>query len=174
MEFTHYTPEMTRGQLQQLCPATICEIRAALQRVSASKRVFGCVPPDLSQVLPQQLIDDRQPLRLERFAADRFPSTAVPVRCIALIAFLSVEVGMNPRSRRIFDLLSAFMGTRPVAFGIPPEARERQGQVGRRICGVERVAKIIYGHCSIPVLKLNGYRRMCRGGSTACFDDILV
>jgi hypothetical protein len=120
------------------------------------------------------LIQDSQPLRLERFAADRFPGAAVPVRCIALIAFLPVEVGVHPRALEVFDLLSAFMGAGPIAFRIPPEARHWKRQVGRRIWGIERVAKIIYGHDSIPVLKLNGYRRMCRGGSTACFDDILV
>jgi hypothetical protein len=40
----------------------------------------------------QQISHDAQPFRIERFPANRLARPTVPVRCVALIAFLAVQV----------------------------------------------------------------------------------
>ena len=40
------------------------------------------------------------------------------------IAFLAMQVGVHPRTLGPFVLLSGFVGSRPIALGVPPETRE--------------------------------------------------
>jgi hypothetical protein len=49
-----------------------------------------------ARCLSQQLRNDAEPFRIERFTTDGLPRPAVPVRCIALVAFLAMQVGVNP------------------------------------------------------------------------------
>lgn len=44
----------------------------------------------------QQFGNDADPLRIRRFPANRLARPTVPVRCVALVAFLSVEIGVHP------------------------------------------------------------------------------
>jgi hypothetical protein len=67
----------------------------------------------------EQSLYDAHPLRIKRPSADRLVSTSVAIRGVLLIAFLAVEVGVNPCTfpSRIF--LSGFMRSLPIALGIP-------------------------------------------------------
>ena len=74
----------------------------------------------------------------------------VPVSSIALIAFLSMQVGVNPRAVLAFVLLGGFVRPRPVAFPIPPQSREGVRESGRRLgCG-ERLSEFVEGQFESP------------------------
>jgi hypothetical protein len=49
-------------------------------------------------LLFQQCLHDTQPFRIERLPAHGLACPAIPVGCVALIAFLAMQVGVNPRS----------------------------------------------------------------------------
>src|SRR5581483_9497335 len=74
----------------------------------------------------------------------------VPVICIRLVAFLAVQVRMDPRSRRTFVLLRGFMSLVPVAFGIPPESRQGGAQSVGRCVLPQGLAKLIERHPHCP------------------------
>jgi hypothetical protein len=63
---------------------------------------------------------------MKTFSANGFACATVPIGCVALIAFLTVQVGVNPRTVAAFILLSRLVGSRPIALRIPPETRERE------------------------------------------------
>jgi len=44
----------------------------------------------------------------------------LPVRRVALVAFLAVKIGMYPRTLDAFVLLSGFVRSCPIALAIPP------------------------------------------------------
>jgi len=48
----------------------------------------------------------------------------IPVRCVALIAFLAMKVGVNPRTLDALVLLRGFVCSLPIALGIPPQPDE--------------------------------------------------
>lgn len=88
-------------------------------------------------ILSQQSFHDAEPFHIERFSAHRLPRPTVPVRRVALIAFLAVQVGMNPRTFRAFVLLSRFVRPIPVALAVPPQADEGECESRRRLGGGE-------------------------------------
>src|ERR1700687_4131897 len=51
---------------------------------------------DEEKHLSQQTTHDTEPFRIERLSANRLPRPTVPVRGVALIALLAVQVGVNP------------------------------------------------------------------------------
>jgi hypothetical protein len=70
--------------------------------------------------LSQQLSHNAEPFRIYWLSANGFGCPTIPVGCIALIAFLAMQVGVYPRTLGAFVLLSRFVGPRPIALGIPP------------------------------------------------------
>jgi hypothetical protein len=70
--------------------------------------------------LSQQISHDGEPFGIEWFLANGFACPTVPVRGVVLIAFLAMQVGVNPRPLDAFVLLSRFVGLLPVTLGIPP------------------------------------------------------
>jgi hypothetical protein len=70
--------------------------------------------------LSQQSLNDAYPFRIERFPANGLACPTIPVRGVALIALLPVQVRMHPRTFGTFVLLSGFMRPLPIALGIPP------------------------------------------------------
>lgn len=50
--------------------------------------------------------------------------TGLPARSIALIAFFTMEVGMNPRFIDTFVLLRGLVRPLPIALGVPPQSGE--------------------------------------------------
>ena len=48
------------------------------------------------------------------------PARRYQYAAFALIAFLAMQVGVHPRTIGAFVLLSGFVGSRPIAIGIPP------------------------------------------------------
>lgn len=68
----------------------------------------------------QQSRYDTDPLRVKRLSADRLASTSVPIRGVLLIAFLAVQVGVNPCTFPSRVFLGGFMRALPIALGIPP------------------------------------------------------
>jgi hypothetical protein len=97
---------------------------------------------DATASLSQQRIHDGEPLRFEGLPANGLACATVPVGGIALIAFLTVQVSVNPRAIA-FVLLGRFVCSRPIAFGIPPQPGEGVRESGWRIgCG-QRLTKFI-------------------------------
>jgi hypothetical protein len=50
-----------------------------------------------------------------------------------VIAFLAMQVSVDPRPLGSFVLLSGFVGPIPIAFGIPPKTRKSEYQARRRL-----------------------------------------
>ena len=82
-------------------------------------RKWISVPEDW-QILWQQGLYDTDPLRIERLSANWLAGPSVPIRSIVSIAFLAVQVGVNPGALPPRVFLSGFMRALPVAPGIPP------------------------------------------------------
>jgi len=76
--------------------------------------------------LCQQLFHNADPLRIERFPANRLPRSTIPVGCISLIAFFAMQVGVHPRTLGAFVLLRRFVGRCRIVIGIPPETDESE------------------------------------------------
>jgi len=96
----------------------------------------------------QQLCSDAEPFPIERFTTDGLACPAVPVRCVAFITFLAMQVCVHPRTIRPFVLLGRFVGTCPVAFGVPPESSESVGESRWRGGLAEWVAEFVQIHGS--------------------------
>jgi len=91
------------------------------------------------------------PFGIERLSAYRLPRSTIPIDCVALIAFLAMQIGMDPRTLRAFIVLGRFMRLFPIALGVPPQAEECMCEFRRRFgCG-ERLAKIVHGHVGYSV-----------------------
>src|ERR1022692_4460405 len=54
----------------------------------------------------QQSSHNTDPFRVQRLSANRLSRPALPIGCVALIAFLAMQVGVNPRTLGAFVLLS--------------------------------------------------------------------
>src|ERR1019366_10362981 len=67
--------------------------------------------PDLSQ----QSFHNAEPFSVERFSANGFARPTIPVRRVALIALLAVQVGMHPRTLGAFVPLRRFVRPLPIA-----------------------------------------------------------
>jgi hypothetical protein len=112
---------------------------------------FGLAHPRVHAVaLCQQLSRDAEPFRIEWFSANGLTCATIPVGGIALIAFLAMKVGVHPRTIGSFVLLGRFVGLRPIAFGIPPQAGEGLCKLGGRFGLGERLTKIVQGHVEPP------------------------
>src|SRR5262249_3784473 len=84
-------------------------------------------------ILCQQGLYDIDPLRIQRLSTGGLAGTSVPIRGIVLIAFLAMQVGVNPCAFPSPIFLSGFMGSLPIVLGIPPQAGERERESGRRL-----------------------------------------
>jgi hypothetical protein len=84
--------------------------------------VMVCLPQEDQPTLSQQSYHDAQPFRIERLFANGFASAMIPVRRVVLIAFLAVQICVNPRAILAFVLLGGFVRSFPVALGIPPQS----------------------------------------------------
>ena len=92
------------------------------QRASSAVGFVSAV--NLNLLLAKQSSNDTKPLRIERLAADWLTRSTVPVCCVAVVAFLSMKVGMHPRSFDTFVLLGGFVRSLPIALAIPPQSGE--------------------------------------------------
>lgn len=97
-------------------------------------------------MLSGQRCDAAEPPPIKRLPANWLASPTVPVRCVALIAFLAVQVGVNPRSVDTFILLRGFVRPCPIAFPIRPQSSEREGKSGWRFGRGERLSKFVQRH----------------------------
>jgi hypothetical protein len=71
----------------------------------------------------QQASHDVEPFRIKSLPAHGLARPAIPIRSVVLITFLAVQVGVNPRTVTALILLSALVGPRPSAFGVPTTLR---------------------------------------------------
>jgi len=83
----------------------------------------------------------------------------VPVSGVALIAFLAVQVGVNPRTLDALVLLRGFVRSFPIALAIPPQPGEGKRESGWRFGRFERLAKFVQchsenTHCQFPYCEL--------------------
>jgi hypothetical protein len=81
--------------------------------------------------LSQQLSHNAEPFRIQWFPTNRLPRPTVPISCVALIAFLAMQVGVHPRTLGAFVLLSRFVSLSPIALGIPPQPGEGEREFRR-------------------------------------------
>ena len=68
----------------------------------------------------QQFFSNAQPFRIKRSGEHRLGRPLVPISRVAVIAFLAMEIGMNPRPVAALDLLSRFVAACPFALSVPP------------------------------------------------------
>jgi len=68
-----------------------------------------------------------------------------------VVAFLAVEVGVNPRSLDTLVLLSGFVRPFPIAFRVKPQSGKRLRESGWRLSRGEGLAKFVQGHSEIPL-----------------------
>src|SRR5215469_711172 len=80
----------------------------------------------------KQLADDGKPLRFQCLTASGFSSPTIPIRSVALVAFLAMEVGVDPGTFDAFVLLGRLVCPGPVALSVPPESQERKCEPDRR------------------------------------------
>src|ERR671939_273835 len=71
---------------------------------------------------------DLFPLDIERLLALRLARAAVPVARITEIAFLAMQICMNPCAGRIVDVLRNLVGRVPVTLGVVPQRTKRKRQ----------------------------------------------
>jgi hypothetical protein len=83
-------------------------------------------------LLPQQYSDNAEPFRIERFSTNGLTGPTVPISGVGVIAFLAMEVGVNPRTLYAFVLLGGFVRFLPIALGVPPQSAERVPKPGWR------------------------------------------
>jgi len=55
----------------------------------------------------------------------------VPVGRVGRVSFLAMKIGMDPGARLAFILLRGLVSFRPIAFGVPPQAGQRQAKPSR-------------------------------------------
>src|SRR6266498_4573621 len=91
----------------------------------------------------QQGRRDLSPLVVQGSARWSPARSTVPIGGIGRIAFLAMQIGVDPRSRLTFILLGRFMRLGPVALGVPPQARKGKAQVGRRRICAQRISKLL-------------------------------
>ncbi|MFO1352292.1 MAG: hypothetical protein U1F68_17120 [Gammaproteobacteria bacterium] len=68
----------------------------------------------------------------ERQPGNRFAGAGVPVGSVAEIAFLAVQIGMDPGTVNAFIGLRELMGGMPVALAILSEGGKRESEAGGR------------------------------------------
>ena len=59
--------------------------------------------------------------------AGRAPGVAIPIACVAEVALLAMQIGMNPHAVGVIQRVDAFMGIGPVAPGVAPKGEKRRG-----------------------------------------------
>ena len=74
------------------------------------------------------------------------PARPIPVGGIGGVAFLAMQVGVDPRGAGTFVLLRRFVGGLPIALRVPPQRRERMIQCPWRTIALQRFAEVIEGH----------------------------
>ena len=97
----------------------------------------------------QQGGDDLFPLRIEWRSTARLMSAVVPVGGVRRIAFLAVEISVDPGGIGCLDRLRDLVRLAPAAFGVPPEC----GQERWQCCGwrgmLQRFAELVEGHVEV-------------------------
>jgi len=71
-------------------------------------------------LLFEQRFDDFFAFSIKRTLTHRLAGATVPVSGVILIAFLAMEIGVNPRSVGALVLLGGLVRPRPIVLGIPP------------------------------------------------------
>jgi hypothetical protein len=95
---------------------------------------------------PSATSDDAEPFRIQWLSANRLPRPTIPVRCVALIASLPMQVGVHPRTLGAFVLLIRFVRPRAIGLRIPPQAHESGCEFRRRLGCDERLAEFVHRH----------------------------
>src|SRR5262249_2539093 len=88
----------------------------------------------------EQRLGDLAPFLLERRASRSPASAAVPVAGVGIVALFAMQIGMDPCTGWALILLSRFVGSRPVALGIPPQPCKSEPYVARRRVVSQRIA----------------------------------
>lgn len=90
--------------------------------------------------------DNTNPFRIEWLPAPGLASSPIPVCCVALIAFLAMEIRMHPRTLDAFVLLCGFVRSFPVALGVPSQPGKGVSESGWRLGRSEGLTEIVQGH----------------------------
>jgi hypothetical protein len=116
------------------------------------------------------------PIRIQWLSANRLRRPTVPVGCVALIVFLPMQIGVDPRTLGAFVLQSRFVSLRPIALRIPPQPSEDEWESRRRMRRVIGDSRL--GSCRLLRHQMGG-SMMCSTQSSAladvrCCDQALV
>src|ERR1035438_3380810 len=99
-----------------------------------------------SSILSQQISHNGEPFGTQRLPANGLACPTVPVGCVALIAFLAMQVRREPKSHprlRPAEQIRVLASNRPWH-----PTRVRRGRVSVRLAARSRrvIAKIVQGH----------------------------
>lgn len=98
---------------------------------SMAFRSTGVAGNTLNAIAPR-IPYDAEPFRIEWHSANGPARPTIPIGCVALIAFLAMQVGVHPRTLGDIVLLCGFVRSRPIALGIPPKTDEGACESRRR------------------------------------------
>ena len=97
---------------------------------------------------------DRAPLVVERSRRGRLAGAAIPVAGVADVAFLAVQVGVDPGALGGLDVLGDAMGAVPVAGGVVPQRTDQRRRVSGsgvpRSTAARRSSKVMSHSCTSP------------------------
>src|ERR1700688_5040971 len=83
----------------------------------------------------EQRLRDGPPFLFERIPAHRLLCAAVPVGGVPGVAFLSMQIGVDPVARAAFVGLRGVVRAIPVALGVQPEGAKGVAECRRRLGG---------------------------------------
>src|SRR5215471_17457204 len=122
----------TRGSAtsaRRLSPICLTAVSTSSSEVAADSSHSLCRRTPLDPA--QQFLRDLLPFLFERQRRYGLAGAAIPIRGVPRIAFLPVQVRVNPRGFGVVDILRNFVRRVPVALRIVPQRKERRW----KLCG---------------------------------------
>src|SRR5271166_5172709 len=95
----------------------------------------------LPAVAPEQRTGDRLPFLVERRPADRLAGATVPIGGVAGVAFLAMQIGVDPIALPALVSLCGFVRAVPIAARVKPQRAQSRAQIRRRRSEAERGAE---------------------------------
>ena len=114
----------------------------------------------------KQTFDNAEPFPVERLPALGFTSPTIPVGGVALVALLTVQIGVYPRSLDAFILLRGLVRPRPIALGIPPQSGEGVRESGWRLGRGQRLTEFVRGDLEFPLHGAMDVASLARNGDS--------
>src|SRR6266852_894160 len=81
-----------------------------------------------SGTFAHQCVHNCHPLRFEGACRHRFAGASIPIGGVGLVAFLTMQIGVDPSARPVLLLLGALVGRVPVSLGVVPQCLQGQAE----------------------------------------------